>query len=86
MLSLSEHVIMGTFPTVRAYSDPAWLTWHDTNVPTKIRLLRKREPTTTLANLTQIMCVGVLKHVRKDTKGHGWEDHLAREAAPEVER
>jgi len=49
-------------------------------------LLREREPTTTLVNLTQIMCVGVLKHVRKDTKGHGWEDHLAREAAPEVER
>jgi serine/threonine protein kinase len=47
---------------------------------------RNREPTTTLANLTQIMCVGVLKHVRKDTKGHGWGDHLAREAAPEVER
>ena len=47
---------------------------------------RKREPTTALVWLTQIMCVGVLKHVRKDTKGHGWEDHLAREAASEVER
>src|SRR5262245_37039156 len=31
----------------------------------------KREPTTALAELTQIMCVSVLKHMHKDTKGHG---------------
>ena len=41
---------------------------------------------TALADLTQIMCGGVLKHVRKDGKGHGRGDHLARAAAPEVER
>jgi hypothetical protein len=45
----------------------------------------KREPTTALAELTQIMCVSVVKHMHKDTKGHGRGDHLARGAAPEVE-
>jgi regulatory helix-turn-helix LysR family protein len=48
-------------------------------------LSRKREPTTALAELTQIMCVSVVKHMHKDTKGHGRGDHLARGAAPEVE-
>ena len=50
-----------------------------------VATLRKREPTTALAELTQIMCVSVLKHMHKDTKGHGRGDHLARGAAPEVE-
>jgi hypothetical protein len=38
-----------------------------------------------LAELTQIRCVGVLKHVRKDTKGHGRGDHRAGGAAPAVD-
>ena len=47
---------------------------------------RKREPTTALVWLTQIMCVGVLKHVRKDTNGQSGRDHLTGGAAPTLDR
>jgi hypothetical protein len=43
--------------------------------------LRKRDPTTAPVNLTQIMCVGVLRHVRKDANGQGGRDHLTGGAA-----
>jgi hypothetical protein len=46
----------------------------------------KRTPPAALADLTQIVCLGVLKHVGKDTNGQSGRDHLARGAAPEVER
>ena len=46
----------------------------------------KREPTTALVWLTQIMCVGVLKHVRKDTNGRSGRDHLTGGAAPTLDR
>ena len=49
-------------------------------------IARKRTPPTALADLTQIMCLGVLKHVGKDTNGQSGGDHLARGAGPEVER
>ena len=50
------------------------------------RIQRKREPTTALVWLTQIMCVGVLKHVRKDTNGQSGRDHLTGGAAPTLDR
>src|SRR5262245_12999937 len=47
---------------------------------------RKREPTAALVMLTQIMCVGVLKHVRKDANGQGRRDHLAGRTAQALDR
>jgi hypothetical protein len=66
-----------------AFGKPA-IDWRE-EIVSLLSVSRKREPTTALAELTQIMCVSVVKHMHKDTKGHGRGDHLARGAAPEVE-
>ena len=47
---------------------------------------RKRGPMAALVLLKQIVCVGVLKHVRKDTNGQGERDHLTGGTAATLDR